>query len=136
MRKSDVIKPWWEEPEGEAHEAIKHLVDHLQSRDEKGRRTNNLRYMALYGDRRARDKVARRTDAPHLKFNLTKAVVDAAQAEIAGMRPKPSFLTQRGDWGLKRRAQACELMVEAEYEAHAGYEPAARGFLAAAKTSI
>ncbi len=125
---------WWDCAEGEAHDELYQLVSHIETYYEKRRRVDNLWYMGLYGDKRAKYKIAGTWEGQHLKFNLCKAVSDAAQASIAGMRPKPKFLTQRGDWGMKRRAQASELMVEAEYEANNVYEMAARGFLDACKT--
>lgn len=91
--------------------------------------------MALYGDRDALARVLGGLRMPKrsLTYNLVKSVLDTAQAEVASMTPRPKLLTTRGDWGLQRRAEALEQMLEGEYELNDVYEKGARGFLDAGK---
>lgn len=128
------ISPWWQESEGEGHHQLWALVEHCEGHYEQRRRTETLMHLAMYGDRYAFKAMAGGWEGQRLKFNLTKAVIDTTQAEIAAMRPRPTILTSRGDWGQKRKAQAMELAVAGEYEECDVYPQSSRGFLDAAKT--
>lgn len=127
---------WWkaERPE----EAAKDLTDtvHCLLDLDRRRRDDLIYHMALYGDELAKQSIRgydRFRQGDRLTFNLVKSVIDTAQAEIAQLSPKPTFLTQRGNWSLRKKAQAMELMVEGEYDRAHVYELGPEGFLNAAK---
>lgn len=131
------FKDWWTQPEGEKHTDLFRLVEHCEARYETSRRSDALLHMAMYGDRHALDGLPLNGETPQrLRFNLTKAVIDTVQSEIAAMRPRATILTTAGDWGQKRRAQAMEMAVAGEYDACNVYPQAANGFLDTAKTGF
>ncbi|MEE8346401.1 MAG: hypothetical protein V3S20_03535, partial [Dehalococcoidia bacterium] len=57
----------------------------------------------------------REGDSARLRYNLAQAVCDALQAKIAKLRPRPKFLTDRGDWKQRKRAEAMEQTVDGEF---------------------
>lgn len=134
------IAPWWN-VEGDPHVELFAAVDHFVD-SQRSERNDICLHMALYGDEGAirayesRYRWSRADRDATVRFNLIKSVCDTMQAEVASVTPRPSFLTQRGRWDLRKRAQKLELMVEGEYDRNDVYEQAAQGFLDAAKTGI
>ena len=45
--------------------------------------------------------------------NLSRSIVDAAQARVARNRPKGTFYTERGDYGTQRRAKQLDAYLQA-----------------------
>ena len=90
-------------------------VEHLSS----ARRADDILHMRLYGNRdvagMGKEVRWRESDAARLRYNLAMAVCDALQAKIAKLRPRPRFLTNRGDWGKRKRAEAMEQAVDGEF---------------------
>ena len=135
------IKPWWRGPDGDVHENLCRAVDHFVKRDA-APRDDLLFHLALAGHRGAMEGVTARHRWERtrrdgtLGFNLIKAVVDTLQSEIAALTPLPRFLTQKGRWELRKRAQNLELMCEGEYDRNHVHELAPRAFLDAAITGM
>lgn len=132
------FKDWWAQPQNEKHTDLFRLIDHCETHYESKRRTETLIHLAMYGDRYALQGLPLDYDQEPqlLRFNLTKSVIDTVQSEIAAMRPRATILTNMGDWGQKKRAQAMEMAVAGEYEASKVYRHAPKGFLNAAKTGL
>lgn len=137
MERTPRIKPWWNDAQDDVHGNLCRAVDHFVKRDA-APRDDLLFHLALGGDRGAMEGVTARHRWERtrrdgtLSFNLIKAVVDTLQSEIAALTPLPRFLTQKGRWELRRRAQDLELMCEAEYDRNGVHEMAPMAFRDAA----
>jgi hypothetical protein len=131
------IPPWWTARDSEVGDALYKTFEHIEQMPQETRRRADIHFhMALYGDDEARRSMIgldRERRADKLTFNLVKAVIDTAQAEVAQLSPKPTMLTSRGDWGTRQRAKAMELTIEGDYDRCDVYAQAAEGFLDASK---
>lgn len=104
------LRPWWNEPDGDAHDMLfaecKYLTD-----QQRVRRAANIHFLRLYTNRAAA------SFSPHaladgidvngerIRLNVTKSAVDAAIAQIGTNRPRPLYLTSRGDYSQVKRAE-------------------------------
>lgn len=50
-----------------------------------------------------------------LRLNIAQMICDSLQAKIAKLRPRPRVVTTKGDWGLRKRAEAMEMMLDGEF---------------------
>jgi hypothetical protein len=102
---------WWKAKKGEVH---KDLTANLQFLDEEQsfRSAENLRYARLYGNLDIQGLTAlsySRTQTSSLEnrvtVNIIQSCVDTSEAKIASKRPKPMFLTERGNFKAKQQAK-------------------------------
>jgi hypothetical protein len=59
-----------------------------------------------------------------VSFNVIKSCGDAFTAEVTDERPKVSFVTEGGDWGLQQKARSLEKFVEGQFYECGVYEMA------------
>lgn len=103
---------WWEAPEGHAHETVIPFVERLDLA-QSYRHKENLRYLRIYNNQDSlgiANNFLYQLSGPanadvRVTFNVTLAVVDTVTNKIAKQRPKPTFITERGNWSVKRKAQ-------------------------------
>jgi hypothetical protein len=103
---------WWKSPEGTIHENVFAYVGHLD-RDQSYKSSDNLRYMRLYGnyemlglDSYSYTRVESSTNVSHrVTLNVVQSIIDTVISKLAKNKPKPTFLTDGGDWSLQRRAK-------------------------------
>lgn len=61
------------------------------------------------------------SDAP-LRLNVVKAAIDTVTAKVGRMRPRPTFLTDGGDWGLQRKAKLLQRFMDGAFHQSDAYE--------------
>lgn len=131
---STPIPAWWRlEDDGEIAHALTDTIEHLENISRAKREDDQL-HMALYGTRNLAGmgaKVSRYQDdeKERVRFNVCAAVVDTLQAEIAQMRPKSRILTDRAEWGVRKKAQLFEAMIEGEFHRSDVYQLAPQVFV-------
>lgn len=86
--------------------------------------TDNLRNMRLYGNSEFAaysgfGAAARQESSSNIQnkvtFNVVQSMVDTAHSKITKNKPRPYFLTDGGDWTLKRRAQKLTQFVDGAF---------------------
>ncbi len=65
-------------------------------------------------------------------LNIVQSMVDTVVSKITKNRPKPTFLTEGGDWALQRKAQKLTQFIEGQYDQTGFYQLAPLAFLDAA----
>lgn len=102
---------WWADPK-KAHEPVTALIKALAGQNN-GRSQQNLRMARLYGNMDilglAPDQYFR-TSQPitltnRVTLNVIKSCTDTVSSRIAKHKPRPTFLTNDGDWELQQKAK-------------------------------
>lgn len=111
--------PWWTlDSERSRCNAVVKSRDRIEGLSS-GRRNADVLHMRLYGNRdvsgAGKEVKWREGDTARLRYNLCQAICDALQAKIAKLRPRPRFLTDRGNWAQRKRAEAMEQAVDGEF---------------------
>lgn len=123
---------WWTAEEGEYHGKVAEVAEWITSKDEL-RRSSYMDYMRLYGNLELYgvDATAyfKRANPERITLNVIKACIDAVTAKIAKNRPKASFLTEGGDYSLRKRAKQLEKFVDGQFYLNGMYKLAPQVFL-------
>lgn len=113
---------WWKGDEGSYHENIFAYVGHLD-RDQSYKSADNLRYMRLYGnyemlglDSYSYTRVETSYNVTHrVTLNIVQSMIDTIISKMSKNKPKPSFLTDGGDWSLQQKAKKLTKFCEGLY---------------------
>lgn len=112
---------WWDMAPGPARaRAILDDVHQIEA-DQGGRRSLSMLHMGMYGAGNVAGvglQAAIRWQGNQqfrLRLNVAQMICDSLQAKVAKLRPRPRVVTNNGDWGLKKRAQAMEAMLDGEF---------------------
>ena len=101
-------EPWWRSPKEDVHSAVFEAVETLDQTQEY-RRASNLHHLRMYSNRAASGltgkSYAMSASSERLRWNLVRAVVDAAVAQLATNRPRPFYQVANGDYTTKNRAK-------------------------------
>lgn len=120
--KTNSSDKWWAESKA-PHEDLFGLVNYIQS-NQKYRTVYNLRYARLYQNVEmlgfttgsyARINTNNFTQN-RLSLNVVKSCVDTAASKIAQAKPKPLFLTEDGNFSLKRKAKQLTQYIEGQFD--------------------
>jgi len=103
---------WWKEDEKDSHKAVTAYIDHLD-RDQSYKSQENLKHMKLYGnyemsgiDSMSYSRAETTTNMSHrVTLNIVKSMIDTVVSKMAKNKPRPSFLTDGGDWTLQQKAK-------------------------------
>ena len=105
---------WWRADKGDAHEqtiATFKRIDEAQSYNS----LRDLHHLRLYSNFAASSLsgagYSLATGDARMKENVVKAVVDTATSRIGTVRPRPLFLTERGNWSQQNKAKALSKFV-------------------------
>ncbi len=63
-----------------------------------------------------------------LRLNVVKAAIDTITAKVGKMRPRPTFLTEGGDWSTQVKAKQLQRFMDGAYHASDTYELAMDAF--------
>lgn len=126
---------WWKQDEKDVYKNIFSYIKHLET-SQGYRSDENLRYMRLYGNLEPfnlknyaffRAEPVFNTQN-RVTFNIIASMVDTIVSKITKNRPKPTFLTEGGDWELQRKAQKLTQYVEGIFTQTEYYKKSAIAF--------
>lgn len=129
------LVPWWTASDGEVH---KHLVGAVRRLDkiQTGRRDRNLLFLRAYSNFSAAGlsggAYEHTADDGRIKANLIKAVIDTLSSRLGTIKPRVQFLTEGGDWEMKRRAKGLTKFVSGQFHHLRQYPMSRRVFQDAA----
>ena len=126
---------WWKSPDKQSHENVYQYLQHLEN-SQSYRTMDNLRNMRLYGDFSATglDSYSySQTDASsstnhRVTLNIIQSMVDTAVSKITKNKPKPTFLTAGGAWGLQQKAKKLGKFCEGIFHDTGLYEEGVKAF--------
>ena len=125
---------WWKEKTS-VHQSVFGLLNYIE-KNQSYRSVLNLRFARLYSNmemlglssgtyaRTATNNFSQN----RLTLNVVKSCVDSASAKIAKNKPKPLFLTKKGDFSLKRKAKGLTKYLEGLFETTDLYELGRKAF--------
>jgi len=126
---------WWKRNEKELYKAVFQYVSHLR-RNQDYRHTNNRKYLRLYSNYEILDLQTYsyfRDEASaalqnRVTLNVVQSMVDTVTAKITKNKPKPSFLTEAGDFSMQQKAKNLTDFVYGQFYATKFYEKATQAF--------
>lgn len=103
---------WWKGPEANIHDNVFAYVGHLD-RDQSYKSSDNLRHMRLYGnmemlglDSYSYTRVETSYNVTHrVTLNVIQSIIDTVISKMTKNKPKPTFLTDGGDFSLQNKAK-------------------------------
>lgn len=106
---------WWLEPENEKHQRVLAVVRSIRMNQEY-RKLTDLLHESLYGNMPAsafgRGQGRKFAPAARLTLNVVRNMIGAVTSKIAAKnKPKPTFLTEEGNFELRTQAQNLEKFV-------------------------
>jgi hypothetical protein len=126
---------WWKE---KGNDVAKCVFSYMQQLDTEQSyiSANNYRNMRLYGNvemytargysgYRAEESTAMLN---RVTLNIVQSMVDTVVSKITKNRPKPTFLTEGGDWSLQRKAQKLTQFIEGQFYSTKFYQLAVLAF--------
>lgn len=109
---------WWAEEEKDRHKAITETVTHLTT-NQNYRQEAFVRYLRLYSNMEQLGLIGSRYATKvtpaiegRLKLNIVHSCCDTITNKIAKNKPKPTFLTDDGDWSEQQKAKKLDKFVE------------------------
>lgn len=124
---------WWEHSDKEERaKALCHHVQALKNRQLSGVTDRNLRHVRLYGNAeisglRPYQYSYNITDRA-LTMNIVQAAIDTATARIGKSKPRPQFLTMKGNYKLKKEAEKLQMYCDGVFEENKMYQLGQRIF--------
>lgn len=125
--------PWYTAPKSKVADVLQAQATHLWTMDEP-RLARYERYYRLYGGSRllamrpwlvpadTYTSQTNRTVEDALRLNVVKAAVDTITSKVGKLRPRPTFLTNGGDWKLRQRAKKLQRFMDGAYHQSQAYE--------------
>lgn len=134
MYESDTYRYWWSN-KNQLHQNIYNYLEHLEQ-NQNYRNTDNLRYMKLYGnyemlglDSYSYNRTETSYNVKHrVTLNIIQSMVDTVVSKIAKNKPKPTFLTEGGDWSLQRKAKKLTKFCEGIFNSCDLYDEGIKAF--------
>ena len=121
---------WWKGDPKSIFNDVFSYVGYLD-RDQSYQSSDNLRYMRLYGnyemlglDSYSYTRIETSYNVTHrVTLNVIQSIIDTVASKMSKNKPKPTFLTDGGDWSLQRKAEKltkfCEgIFSSTEYYKH------------------
>jgi hypothetical protein len=106
---------WWLEDKGDVHKAVWRVLQNIENRQQ-DRKKEFLLYASLYGNLPrlgfGLNSYSRTASVTRISLNVCQNVVDALTAKITKERPRPTFLTEEGDFYQRLRAENLDKFVE------------------------
>lgn len=123
---------WWKGDKGSMHENVFAYVGYLD-RDQSYKSADNLRYMRLYGnyemlglDSHSYTRVETSYNTTHrVTLNIIQSIIDTVISKLTKNKPKPTFLTDGGDWSMQRKAKKLTKFIEGVFNTCDFYRKAA-----------
>lgn len=127
---------WWEKPESELHKDVFAYVKALDQ-SQSYKQDQNMRNMRLYGDEEVfnlKNYNAFRAEPVssiqnRVTLNIVRSMSDTVVSKITKNKPKPTFLTEGGDWSLQRKAEKLSQFAQGQFQATKFYDLAPIAFL-------
>lgn len=126
---------WWKAPEDQLHNHVFPYIQGIQS-NQSYKSSDNLRHARLYGnyemvglDSYSYSRVEQSYNTSHrVTLNIIQSLIDTVVAKITKNKPKPTFLTDNGDWKLQQKAKKLNKFIEGLFYSCNFYDQATQAF--------
>lgn len=126
---------WWKVPDDKIYESVFQYVAFL-GRNQQWRHTANLKYLRLYSnydilDMQTYTYIRSETTSAiqnRVTFNIIQSIIDTVVSKITKNKPKPTFLTEGGDFSLQTKAKNLTQFIAGQFDSTDFYREASRAF--------
>lgn len=126
---------WWKEKKKDVHQSVFQYLQFL-NQNQAYRQNANLRNMRLYGNFDLAGVQAysyMRTETSYnaqnrVTLNVIQSMVDTVVSKMTKNKPKPTFLTDGGDFSAQNKAKKLTKFSEGQFHSTSFYEQAAKAF--------
>lgn len=126
---------WWNFPKEDIYKHIFGTVEMLENR-QTYRSLANIKHSRLYSNLEILGVYTGIYTAPvndyilpnRLSLNVVKSCVDTVTSKIAKAKPRPVFLTDRGDWALQEKAKNLTQFLDGAFDAMGLYTEKPKSF--------
>lgn len=116
---------WWEQPKEDVHEYLFGQLENIKIKLG-GYSEANLRHLRLYGNAEVLGlrigEFTKHRSLQRLAINVIQMCTDTVVARLSKSKPKPMFVTEDGDWTLKKQAKMLEQYCLGQFAALDMYE--------------
>lgn len=99
---------WWDDTTGEVHSSVVSAFKRIED-EQRENPERDLHRLRLYSNFVASSLTGRgynrASEGGKMKANVIKIVVDTVTSRIGTVRPRPLFLTEKGNWNLQTKAK-------------------------------
>lgn len=126
---------WWTKPAAQLHSSVFALVRRFND-EQTWVGDKNARHMRLYGNLEPsaiRGYSAMRVEPSaalqnRVTLNIVQSMVDTVVSKITKNNPKPSFLTDGGDFSMQQRAKKLTQFIEGQFDQTGYYAKSTQAF--------
>lgn len=127
---------WWLAKDNKIAESVFSFIKFLDQ-DQSYRQSENFKFMRLYGNYDLHNlrsyqysKTESASSVQHrVTLNVIQSMIDTVVSKITKNKPKPTFLTEGGDFSQQRRAKKLTQFIEGQFNACDFYTKAAQAKL-------
>jgi len=121
---------WWKKNKSEYHSSIFPYLKRLQTQ-QSYRHSQNVTNMRLYGNLESntlttynvmKGEPTSSASRNRITMNVVQSCIDTMVSKIVKNKPRPYFLTDGGDWSVKRKAEKLNQFVEGIFYSTKYYE--------------
>jgi hypothetical protein len=121
---------WWVVPEEKAYDEV-FAVCRWVRENQNYRAVANLRYARLYSNMEilglqafnfARTNNIKNAMTNRVTYNVIKSCTDTAVAKIGKERPRPLFLTEKGNYAMQQKAKKLTQYIDGQFDHMQAYE--------------
>lgn len=113
---------WWLNNKDSAHNDVFSFINYLEQ-NQSYRYSDHLRFMRLYGDYEVSglspfnySRMEPSVNTSHrVTLNIVQSLVDTIASKMSKNKPKPMFLTDGGDWSMRKKAKNLNKFLEGIY---------------------
>lgn len=126
---------WWTRSSKDIHGTLFQYLDNLETQ-QSYRHMENLKHMQLYGNYgvlgfQYSNYAAQIEDSAiqnRVTMNIIQSMIDTVVSKITKNKPKPTFLTDGGDWSLQSKAKKLTKFCEGLFNSTDLYKESVRSF--------
>jgi hypothetical protein len=126
---------WWTLKDDKIANSVFSYIKYLDT-DQSYRQNENFKFMKMYGNFELFNlrsyQYLRKEQANNVQnrvtLNIVQSMIDTVVSKVSKNRPKPTFLTEGGDWSQQTRAKKLNQFAEGQFQATDFYSKAAIAF--------
>lgn len=127
---------WWKAPKNQTHNEVFAYVAYMEN-NQSYRGSDNLRHMRLYGnyeilglDNYSYTRIETSYNVTHrVTLNVIQSMIDTIVSKLAKNKPKPTFLTEGGDFSLQQKAKKLTKFCEGIFHSTDYYSDSMKAML-------
>lgn len=122
MQQESLRTYWWNAKKVELHEILFGIIRHLDQTQNYVQQAN-LKHLRLYGNLNVlglsqstyTQNQSLNTQNDRVTLNVVQSCCDTVTQKVGKNKPKPTFLTQGGDWTMQKKAKLLDKYIQGQF---------------------